>query len=169
MTAKGSFLIEDILSASKSAPTRVIDSDPPPASSTDVKMAWPLLLDSSPGLPGPSTTVAVDREEMDKRLASLSDRPETSGFNLLGLTAATETSLASPAMTVAVPFPLTASHFPSFSYANDHKPLNLAAKARLPEMDDSSILNPVVTLSKIPLNVPSYVPKFKGIALSFNA
>ena len=67
-------------------------------------------------------------------------------------------------ITIAVPLPLAAGHFSPYQFSTEivhAKPLNLASKARLAE-DEVPILAPIVSLSEMPLNVPSYIPKFKG-------
>ena len=72
------------------------------------------------------------------------------------------TRVGDPSIAVPVPLPPPGSgHFAApYRYPSEHlMPLNLAAKTPLSSDEDAS---PIISISKLPLNVPSYVPKFKG-------
>ena len=163
MTTKGSFLIEDILSASKSSPPKGIYADIATTSS-DAK-SWPIRPETSVARPeqfiASFPTPSVDGGEESEKLTSVSE--DATAYEQACISSSSQGTIISPAITIAVPLPLNSGQFPSYSYSSDHlKPLNLAAKARLGENDDPSILAPVVTIPKLPLNVPSYIPKLKG-------
>ena len=175
--SKGSFLIEDILSTPKTTSAnadRVLPFDarlgPPPVS--EPKPVWFPPLDR-----GPSSRLAfeiasdVDSTRFSGCGNALSSRdPRSEGESAeasssVGGVGSGETRVGDSSIAVPVPMPPDSGRYPApYRYPSENlMPLNLAAKAPLSsDVDAPAAATPIVSIPKLPLNVPSYVPKFKG-------